>query len=111
MDRPGFGKVFINQRRQLGRLLKPGDTIKIVNERGGGLPVIATVEFPDRAMPDAVDLYLNKYQMEEMLGRLEASTQVRVSTERAGINQATDDDKTDETDRCRRAISFAGESS
>jgi hypothetical protein len=90
-DRPGFGKVFVNQRRQLGRVLKPGDTIKIMNARGGGIPVIATVEYPDKSMP-SVDLYLNKYQMVTMLGQFGSTADFLISITSDQPNQVTDDD-------------------
>ena len=91
-DRPPFDKVYVNPRRNLGRLLKPGNTVKIVNERGGGRPVIATVEYPDNVMPEDIDMSLNKQQMVDMLGQVGPVVKLRVTNVAASPNQPIDDD-------------------
>lgn len=102
IDRPRTGEVFLNQKRHLTHFFKPDDIVKIVNAAGGGLPVIARVAFPDRKMPDGIDLSLNKYQMQKMLGQLGSAADVLVSISSDTPNQNEDDDEPNGVKRCGR---------
>jgi hypothetical protein len=90
-DRPEFNEIFVDPTRDLGRMVRHGVNVKIVNINGGGIPVIAKVVHARKTLPESTDFYLNKVQMNDMLRQKGEYADLKLNITNESPNQDVQD--------------------